>query len=347
MDAPLAAEVIHRFWVQLVNRAQLADSGPMTDELPDRLRGLLRVQRGIISRPQALAVGLTEKAVVVKLRSGRWQRIHTGVYAAFSGEPPRAAMLWAAVLRAGPAAVLSHHTAAELHGLSDVVSPLIHVTVPSGSRVRRPDGVVVHYSGRLKQSRHPALSPPRTRLEDSVLDMAAEASNLDDAVSVLLRAIGRHRTTAGRISMAMQQRPKMRWRADLTQALAMGGEGTHSLLEYRYVTRVELPHSLPRGVRQRRAMRAGLCQYQDIAYEDYLLVVELDGQSAHPLETRWQDVRRDNANAAHGLATIRLGYADVSVRPCASAAVIGQALRCRGWNGALSRCGSACQLLVA
>lgn len=46
-----------------------------------------------------------------------------------------------------------------------------------------------------EQSRHPVLSPPRTRLEDSVLDMAAEAPSLDEAVSVILRAIGRRLTT--------------------------------------------------------------------------------------------------------------------------------------------------------
>ena len=52
-----------------------------------------------------------------KLDSGRWRRLHSGVYAAFTGPPDRAPVLWAAVLGAGPRAVLSHQTAAELHGL--------------------------------------------------------------------------------------------------------------------------------------------------------------------------------------------------------------------------------------
>jgi hypothetical protein len=46
----------------------------------------------------------------------RWRRLHPGVYAAFSGQPGRDPVLWAAVLRAGPRAILSHETAAELHG---------------------------------------------------------------------------------------------------------------------------------------------------------------------------------------------------------------------------------------
>ncbi len=94
---------------------------------------------------------------------------------------------WAAVLRAGPAAALSHQTAAELYGLLAVPAPMIHVTVPSGSPVARPHGVALHFSGRLDQSRHPVLTPPRTRIEDTVLDLIEASPSLDEAVSLILR----------------------------------------------------------------------------------------------------------------------------------------------------------------
>jgi hypothetical protein len=84
-----------------------------------------------------------------KVRSGRWQRIHRGVYATFSGEPGREAMLWAAQLSAGPGAMLSYRTAAELGRLTDSPSSVIHVTVPVERRVARVAGIVVHYSARL------------------------------------------------------------------------------------------------------------------------------------------------------------------------------------------------------
>lgn len=138
----------------------------------------------------------------------------------------------------------------------------------------------------------------------------------------------------------------MRWRADIICALDIAAEGAHSLLECRYATRVERPHGLPRGTRQHPVLRGGLRQYRDVCYEDYLLVVELDGIVAHPLEARWRDIRRDNLNTASGLATLRLGYVDVSERACISAAVVGQALKRRGWQGALRRCGRACRALL-
>jgi hypothetical protein len=197
----------------------------MHDDALAYARELLSHQRGVLTRAQALDAGLTAKAIRVRLGSGRWQRLHTGVYATFSGEPPRAVQLWGAVLRAGPAAALSHQTAAELHGLLAVAAPAIHVTVPSGSPVARPYGVVVHYSGRLAQSRHPALAPPRTRIEDTVLDLIEECGSMDEAVSLILRAAAGRRTTPDRILAALASRARVRWRPELRQALGAASDG--------------------------------------------------------------------------------------------------------------------------
>jgi hypothetical protein len=205
---------------------------------------------------------------------------------------------------------------------------------------------VVHYSRRLGQARHPALLPPRTRIEDSVLDVVGDMTSLDEAVSLISRAVGRRRTTARLILATLAGRPRMRWRADLIRVLDVTAEGAHSLLEYRYVTRVERPHGLPRGTRQRRVSRGGSRHYQDVSYDEYLVVVELDGLAAHPLESRWRDMRRDNTNTAYGLATLRLGYVDVSGRNCESAAIVGQALQRRGWRGTLRPCGRTCRALT-
>ena len=316
----------------------------MAMELPEPLRALLTEQRGVLTRQQAIAGGMTGKAVRASVESGRWQRLQLGVYAAFSGEPPRTALLWAAVLRAGPDAVLSHQTAAELYGLLPGPAPLIHVTVPSGSRVVAPRGVRLHYSGRLAQARHPVLAPPRTRLDDTVLDLAGRAATLDDAISLILQAVGSRRTTPGRLLAAMSRRSRLPRRADLLSAVEAARQGVHSLLEYRYLMRVERPHGLPPGNRQRRVVREGRREYQDIAYDAYRTVVELDGLAAHPAQARWRDTRRDILNTAFGLASIRRGYLEVSGRPCASAALIAQALARRGWAGTLRRCGPSCEL---
>ena len=166
----------------------------------------------------------------------------------------------------------------------------------------------------------------------------------EDEILQLLE-IRRVEATAQLILTALACRRRMRWRADIVRALEITAKGAHSLLEHRYVTRVERPHGLPRGTRQRVVSRSGAHQYQDVSYDDYLVVVELDGLAAHPPESRWRDMRRDNINTSNGVATLRLGDVDVSGRNCESATLVGQTLQRRGWRGTLRRCGCNCRAL--
>src|SRR6185437_17134388 len=118
--------------------AKLSD---MKGELPSTLRYLAGNQSGVVSRPQALRAGLTVDMIKFKVRSGRWRQIHPGVYATFTGMPGRSALLWAAVLSAGPGAALSHETAAELHRLADKPAEPIHITVPAARRISAAEGI--------------------------------------------------------------------------------------------------------------------------------------------------------------------------------------------------------------
>ena len=324
---------------------ELPTLGVMPRELPDEVLDLLDYQAGVLSRAQAQRAGMTGKQIDTAARSGRWQRLHAGVYAAFTGEPGRPTLLWAAVLRAGPKAVLSHHSAAELQGLVATPVPAIHVMVPSGRQIAPISGVVLHYSSLVTRERHPALRPPQTRVEETVLDLAGGAASLDEALGWIFRACGSRRTTAERIASAMAGRARMRWRTELTAALGLGADGVHSLLEFRYVNRrVERPHGLPVATRQFRVTRVGQHQYQDVTYQPYGVVVELDGRVAHPVELRWRDIRRDNASNVEGQQTLRYGWADVTEQPCRVAAQVGGVLLRRGWDGRLRRCGPACLL---
>ena len=304
----------------------------MATRLTDELRELARAQSGVLTRGQALSGGLTRTMIRIQLEQGRWQRLQTGVYAVYSGPPTRLTVLWGAVLRAGPDAVLSHFTAAELSGLTDRPSALVHVAVPSDRYIERIPGIVVHRSGRARVAVHPVLAPPRTRLEETVLDLAGAAATLDDACGWITRALGRRLTTQAQLQEAMALRARLRWRRPLAQALTAEWGGVHSSLEYLYLRDVERPHLLPRGVRQARARQGSSTIYRDVLYDQYALAVELDGRVAHPGDQRWPDIQRDNAAAAGGILTLRYGWYDVTERPCQVAAQVAQALRLRGYT---------------
>jgi hypothetical protein len=305
----------------------------------------IEFQVGVAGRRQALRAGMSRNVVRRRLASGRWRRLRRGVYATFSGPASRQAELWAALLRTGPGATLSHHTAAELYGLTDKPGEQIHVTVPvtrNPARRRKIPGLIIHRSKRIDEARHPAMSPPRTRVEDTVLDLVEAARDFDEAFAWICRAVGRRRTTASLLAAAVAARKRMRWRTELTAALADVADGVHSLLERRYVTGVERAHGLPRATRQVKRRHGSRSTYIDNLYERYDVCVEVDGATAHPADERWRDVRRDNTNTASGTATLRFGWPDATQQRCQSAIQVADTLRRRGWQGTPQSCSPGC-----
>lgn len=308
----------------------------MRVEVPVECRELLREQHGVLGIAQATKAGASAESIRNQLRYGRWQRLQRGVYATFTGSPNRLAELWAALLRAGPDAVLSHQTAAELHGFLSGPSPAIYLTVPHGSNPARHGkipGTVIHRSRSIARTRHPALVPPRTRVEDTVLDLIECSRTFDEAYDWICRAIGRRRTTAERIRAAMDARPRFRWRREIELALGYASEGAVSLLELRYVRGVERPHGLPPAKRQARVRQETGNRYLDNLYEDYRACVEVDGTAAHPEDEQWRDKLRDRWNSVHErIETIRVGFLDLrdARSQCETAADVAQWLGGRG-----------------
>jgi hypothetical protein len=333
----------------------------MTPRSPAPDDELLDLQRGVISRGQAMACGMSDIAIRVRVRNGRWQRLADGIYATFSGEPPRVALIWAALLAAGPGAAISHQTAAELYNFGRRPAQAIHVTIPGERRVRRGGSVsgglvagdswrnpgcgvplVVHRSARIVRARHPALQPARIRIEETVVDLTQCAATFDEAFHWLSQACGSRLCTAGMIRGALDLRKKARYRAELEAALCDVADGVFSMLEYRYVHGVERPHGLPAARRQVPVTLGGNRRYLDNLYRDYLVGVELDGAASHPVAERWRDIHRDNSLTRLGIETLRYNWSDVTTRRCAVAAEIADVLVKRGWPGRARRCSPGC-----
>ena len=319
----------------------------MTDPHAITWPELLDFQSGVVSRRQALDHGVSKGALSNRSKSGSWQRLYRGAYATFSGLPPREARLWAAVLRGGPGAVLSHETAAEIHGLIDKPSKVIHITVPASRNPTESGsipGVVIHRSRNVHSQRLPPWQLPRTPVVETVLDLVVASKTFDDAYSWLSRTTGRRLATAAAIKEALAARTRMRWRSWLVDALDDVADGVMFPLELRYVRDVERAHGLPEARRQARRELASGVRYLDNYYDQYRVCVELDGQSSHPPEQKWQDADRDNDNLfADGVQTVRFGLRDVTVRRCVQAARLAALLKRRGWDGAgLHSCGVGC-----
>ena len=256
--------------------------------------------------------------------------MHEGVYATFTGPLPREARLWAALRRAGEGAMLSHETAAEVHGLIDrPAGQTIHITVPARRRpVQRGSirGVVIHRSSQSRPQLPITWKLPRTRIEDTVLDLIDAAPTFQVAYGWIARAVSRQFTTTAMLRAALATRRRARYRAELAVALGESDDGIHSGLELRYARDVERAHGLPPAQRQARREIAGRVHYRDNWYAEYRVCVELDGPAYHRDEQVWKDKRRDNLNLAEdGAETFRFGPVEVTELACESAAMVAAA----------------------
>src|SRR5258708_39884374 len=115
----------------------------------------------------------------------------------------------------------------------------MHVTIGRDRRVQ-PDEeaptpsaprIMLHRSGRIAVSRHPARTPPRTRIAETVIDLTQLAANFDDVLGWLSRGCGRGPTTPHQLPAAVAARRRMRWRQEILIALVDVAAGPHSPLE--------------------------------------------------------------------------------------------------------------------
>ncbi|QIX27983.1 hypothetical protein ncot_16325 [Nocardioides sp. JQ2195] len=308
-----------------------------------RLQRLLNEQDGVVSRQQIRALGLTDNDLRRFLRRRELVQVHPGVYVNHTGPLTWHQRAWAAVHHAWPAA-LSHGSAlraAQGPGRrNDMDDDPIDVALGHRRTIVQRDGVILHrmvgLSSRVQWNR----SPPRLRIEQAVLDLAAESASELDAVAVLAGAVSARQTTASRLLHALGQRKKIARRRFLADVLVDVAEGTCSVLEHGYLTRVERPHGLPTAVRQAIDLSRGTL-YRDVLYEDFDQVVELDGRVFHSgAQNRDRDLRRDLDAAVDGLNGVRLGWGQVFGDPCATARKVALILQRQGWSGEPTPCTS-------
>jgi hypothetical protein len=141
--------------------------------VPDRgVADLAREQHGVVGRDQLRALGLTSSAIGRRVDAGRLHVIHRGVYAVGHTAISRRGRWMAAVLASGDGAVLSHRSAAALHGVWGSGAGEIHVTVPR--KVRSTRTVRRHFSMLPGDEREVVDGIPTTSASRAILDLAAE-----------------------------------------------------------------------------------------------------------------------------------------------------------------------------
>jgi hypothetical protein len=149
-----------------------AQPHPVEEGRHQALADLADRQHGVVSIEQLKQLGYSTSAVGRAAASGHLHSIDRSVYAVGHTRLSPHGRCFAAVFACGPGAVLSHHTAAWLHGLARWKPEPFHATGPVARRPRLP--VRIHRARRLEEvDRMLIEGVPVTAVPRTLLDLAA------------------------------------------------------------------------------------------------------------------------------------------------------------------------------
>ena len=276
----------------------------MRGETRSRLAELARRQHGVVSRSQLVSIGLGADAIDRLIAGALLHPIHRGVHAVGHRALTREARWLAAVLAAGPGAVLGVRFAAALWRLRDTSRSEIEVITP---RVCRRPGIRAHRivlpSDEVTiESGIPVTTPART-----LFDLAAVVSQ-DQLEHAFNEAEVRRLTSPTSLDALVGRYPRRRGTTAIRRVLENhrknGASVPRSILERRFLALVDA-HDLPRPKINRDSDHGEL----DATWHTERLVVDCDGFATHGTREAFErDRARDRALQVAGYRVVRITW---------------------------------------
>lgn len=162
-------------------------------------------QAGYFTTEQAHTQGFSSALLTHHVKQGRFNRVSRGVYRLRDYPSAPREELMAAWLQLAPDAAVSHESALDLFGLSDLIPDAIHISVPrTRRRLTRQRGVRVHTTKKPLGGDQVAIregirvtSPAR-----SIIDVAEAGAFPDQVQAAIRQAIERRLTTPQELHIA-------------------------------------------------------------------------------------------------------------------------------------------------
>ena len=281
-------------------------------------RGLAAIaqrQLGLITHDQAMQL-ITYRMIERLLGSGRWERVHRGVYRVAGAPVTYEQRVVAASLAAGAESAASHRSAAWIWGLLDEEPDVVEIAVPRPLH-HRLRNVVVHRATDLE----------RADTMRTLVDLAAVAP-----VGTVAHAL--HRALSTRLAAF-----------DATEAALerVARKGRRGVRVFRKLLDEQRDNPRPAGVFEAKfsslargfALPTAVPELDvladdgtwiarvDFAYPEAKLFIELDGLETHGSGPALQrDLARQNALVDAGWQPLRYTWADLTRRQPAVAAEV-------------------------
>jgi len=283
----------------------------MADTLDPLIAVLAKRQRGYVTRPQLLDMGLGERAIKYRVNASRLIPVYAGVYAV--GHLPTLPQdrAYGALVACGPDAVLSHGSAAALWGVFKRWEMPFEVTTTSARRRR---GIRVHRAVLTRRDIRVHLGMRVTSPARMLLDVCPRLGDKTLTRAVNELRLERHLSLA-EIAELLERLPRNRGAKLLRPFLHTAGGPTRSEFEdafLEFAPRYGLPQPL---VNTRVAGRE-----VDVFFPNEGVIIELDGYRFHSSRDRFEGDRDGDAEMlAIGLVTVRITWERMTRAPAREA----------------------------
>ena len=203
----------------------------------DVLQRVLRAQHQVISRAQALEIGIPQSTVNTWCKAGgKWQKLLPGVYLTATGRVAAEHRQVAALLYAGPQSVITGSVAMRLHRLRCPGGDAIDILIPWTAKRQSIGFVRIHRTRRMPTFSQTGpirfASPAR-----AVADAAHGFTKLDEVRLVVAEAVQRQACSIAQIGLELTDGVN-RDSLHLRTALAEVRDGIRSVAEARFRQRI-------------------------------------------------------------------------------------------------------------
>ncbi len=273
---------------------------------------LVARQAGVVALAQMVATGVPPRTV--QRWAQTWRRLHPGVYLVAGHRLSDEARIRAALLWAGPDAVITGQTAAAWHGFPAATPSVVEVTVPARRKPRRTTGVRVrrrdlHEEDVTAVRGIRVAAPPLAALEAAV--------GLANGSVFLDRVLQRHV-------------PFPELYGCYCRNLGRAGSAAAGKLITAAADRAD---SAAERIVTKMLRRAGITGWRvgvpfgpytlDVAFAEAKLAIEVDGWAWHVDADRFRaDRRKGNALVRAGWTVLRFTWHDLTQRQGACVAEI-------------------------